>query len=88
MGDWVKLVVVAAGAAHGEPEQSGGGSRGAVNGVFDQVLFGNCAALIGRDVVAIKAAGYFLLGRCVWQEVAGQLFNHEAVIGHVVTEGC
>ena len=59
--DGVELVIVAAGAAHGEAHEDVGSGVDAVGHIFHLILFGDRAAFVIDHVVAVEAAGEFLL---------------------------
>ena len=63
--DRVELVVVADRAAGGQAEPDLRDGLGAVAGVEDEVLLGDRAALVGRDVAAVEAGGDLLVERAV-----------------------
>ena len=85
--DRIVLVAVAARAAHGQAHPGGGRGFDAVDHVFDQILFGNRAALEVDHVVAIETGGDLVVRGGVGQQVAGELLDREAVERHVVVEG-
>ena len=86
LGDGIDLVVVAAGAIHGEPQEDL--ARGG-----DQIikLIVEREFPVGRIVVpnpqTVITGGDQTLGAAVGQFVAGQLFPNEPVVGFVGVEG-
>ena len=80
-------MIVAARASHGQAHEHVGGGIHAVGHILHLILFGNRAAFVVDDVVAIKSAGQFLLDGGVGDQVAGQLLDAEAVERHVAIEG-
>ena len=80
-------MVVADGAAGRQPQPDLRRRLGAVAGVEDQVLLGDGAAFVGRDVAAVEAGGDLLVERAVGQQIAGQLLDRELVERHVAVEG-
>ena len=83
----VELVVVALGAAKGEPEHGFAERFHAVGVVVHEVLGGDGAALVGVHVVALEARGDELAVRGRREQVPGELLHHELVVGQVVVEG-
>ena len=61
LGERVELVVVAYSAVGRQAEPDLRHGLGAVAGVVDQVLLGNCAALVGGHVAAIEARSDLLV---------------------------
>ena len=86
LGDRIELVVVAGGAADGQPEEHVADGLGPVLGVDRLVLFRHHPALVGGDVVALKAGGDQLVEARFGQQVAGHLFDHEVVEPLVLVE--
>ena len=86
LADRVVFVVVAAGAFHRQAEE--GGARGAdpVGDVFDAVFLVDDATFAVDDVVAVEGRGQALVSGRIRQQVAGELFGHEAVERHVRVE--
>ena len=84
--DGIELVVVARGAADGQPEEDVADGLGPVLGVDRLVLLGHHAALVGGDVVALEAGGDELVEARLGQEVAGHLLDHEVVERLVLVE--
>ena len=87
LGDRVIFVIVAAGALDGECEKDGGCGVNAVGDVFGVVFSFNDATFCGEDVIAVKAGCDFLAESGIGEEVSGELFSEELVVGHVVKEG-
>ena len=77
MRERIELVIVADGAAGRQAQPDLRRRLGAVARVEHQVLFGDRAAFVGRDVAAIEAGGDLLVERAVGQQVAGQLLDRE-----------
>ena len=84
--DGVELVVVAGGAADGQPEEDVADGLGPVLGVDRLVLLRHHPALVGRDVVALEPRGDELVEARLGQEVAGHLLDDEVVEGLVLVE--
>ena len=84
--DGVELVVVAGGAADGQAEEDVADGLGPVLGVDRLVLLRHHPALVGGDVVALKAGGHELVEARLGQEVAGHLLDDEVVEGLVLVE--
>ena len=86
-GEGVVLVVVALRAAHGAAEEGRADGAHAVGGVFGQVFARLRAALAGHHVEPVEPGGDALFVGGVGQEVAGELFDGEAVEALVGVEG-
>jgi hypothetical protein len=87
LGDGVEFVVVAGGAADGEAEEGGAEGFGAVAGVVGVDFLGDGSAFVGGDVAADVAGGDPFVGGFCGDEVAGDLFADELVVGFVGGEG-
>jgi hypothetical protein len=87
LGDRVELVVVALGARDGEAEKGGAVGVDTVEHGLDAELLGVDATLLVDLGVAIEAGGDALGDRCVGEEVAGELFDRELIVGQVAIEG-
>ena len=83
----VVLVVVAAGASHGQAHPDRGRGVDPVDHVLQLVLLGNGASLEVDHVVAVESGGQPLSGRGPGEQVAGQLLDGELVEGLVPVEG-
>ena len=77
--DRVELVVVAGGAAHGQPEKDVAYRLGPVLRVDGLVLLGYDPALVGRDVVALEPGRHELVQARLGQQVARHLLHGEFV---------
>ena len=86
LADRVVLVVVAAGASHRQAEEDGGRGLDAVDGVLDPPFLLDRPGLGDGAVVAVEAGGDLLGQGGVGEPVAGDLFDREAVEGHVAVE--
>ena len=80
-------MVVALGAGDGEAEPCGGGGVDAVEEDDVALFFGDGAAFSVEEVVAIEGGGDELVFGGIGEEIAGELFDGEAVEGHVAVEG-
>jgi hypothetical protein len=76
-------VVVADGAAGGEPHPDGDGGGGAIDGVAEDELLVDAAALAGGDVAAVESGGDLLVQGGLGQKIAGELPDGELVEGQV-----
>jgi len=74
-------VVVALRAIQSEAEEGAAESGDAVHDGLNAELLGIDAALLVDLGVAVEAGGDLLLGRGVGEEIAGELFNDELVVG-------
>ncbi len=83
----VVLVIVALAALEGGAEPDGRGRVHPVENLVDPVFLGIGAGLDVAGSAAVQAGGDFLILRGPGQEVAGDLFDGEAVEGHVGVEG-
>ena len=79
----IELVVVALAAAEREAEHGFAERFHAVDVVVGEVLLGDRAALVRVHVVALEAGGDELGFGVIRQQVAGELFAEELVVGHV-----
>ena len=82
----VVLVVVAAGAVEGHPEHGGAVGRDAIVDVGDPVLLVDNTALFVLGMESIERGGQPLIARGRGQEVAGELFREEAIVGQVAVK--
>ena len=87
VGNGVVLVGMATGAAHGESHERQTRGVGPVHHLLHPVLLRVHAALGIGERVAVKPGGRLLLHGGVRQQVAGQLFHHELVVGKVAVVG-
>ena len=87
LGEGVVLVIVTAGAAHGQAQPDRGGGLDPIHHVFHPVFLGNDPAFPVSAVVAIEGAGDPLIQRGVRQHVACDLLDGEVVEGEVPVEG-
>ncbi len=87
VGDGIELVVMADGATGGQahPGLDGGGSP--FDGVAEDELGIDGTAFAGGDVAAIEPGGDPLIEGWVGEEIAGELFDGELVVGQVAIEG-
>ena len=85
--DRVELVIVAGGAADGQPHEDVAYRLGPVLGIDRLVLLRNDPALVGRDVVALEPGGDELIQARLGQQVAGELLHGELVERLVPVEG-
>ena len=85
--DRVELVIVAGGAAHGEPEKDVADRLRPVLRVDDLVFLGHDPALVGRDVVALETRRHELVQARLGQQVARHLLHRELVERLVLVEG-
>ncbi len=74
-------------AADGQPQPDGPGRVDAVHCRLDAELFRVGAPLLIDQRVAVKAGGHELRLAGARQQIAGQLFDREAVERHVVVQG-
>ena len=80
-------MVVAAGAVHGQPQQTGGHGIDPVEDVTQPVFLRNGAPLAGHGVHAQKGRGHAaIVGRCL-DQVARQLVQQEGIVRHILPEG-
>ncbi len=86
LGDGIVFVIMAAGAAHSEAHPNDGSGLGAVGDVFDAVFFRDDAAFAVGAVVAVEAGRDDLGAGGIGQEIAGELFDGELIVGHVFVE--
>ena len=84
--DGVVFVVVALGALHRQAEDGGGDGIDLVHGVVHAVFLLDGSALVGVHAVAQETGGGDLVRRGVGDEVAGDLLQHELVVGLVLLE--
>ena len=88
-------MVVTNGTSGREPHPHRGCRLCAIACVEDQVFLVDCAALVGRDVAAIEAAGNAAvenvfgtgIGTVIVDEITGELPNRKLVKRHVFIEG-
>ena len=83
----VELVVVALSAAHGQAEPGGAYGLDPVDHLFMAELVHVDSALSIAGGVAVKPGSDFLLPGGAREEISGNLFQGEAVEGHVLVEG-
>ena len=86
-GDGIEFVVVALGAADGESEPRGADRVHAVDKLFVARLGAIDACFAIGERVAQEAGGDQLIGGGVGKQIAGQLFDGEAIEGEVAIEG-
>ena len=82
----VKFVVVALGATDGEAEERTAKRGDAIHHRLDAELLGIDAALLVDLSVAIETGGNFLCGRGLREEIAGELFDDELVVGLILIQ--
>jgi len=82
-GDRVVLVIVADGAAGGQPHPGLGRGTCAIDGVAEVPLRLDRAPLAGRHIAAVEARGDPLIDRRVGDQVASELVDREAIKGNV-----
>ncbi len=82
----IELVVVAGGAADGQPEEHGAGRIGAVLDVLKADLFFNDAVLIRRRVVPDESGGDALVERRIRQQIAGELLDGKPIERQIAVE--
>ena len=87
LADRIELVVVALGAARGQPHPHRGRRVRAVEDVLDPVLLRDRAALEVDHVVPVETGRQQLLRRRIRQQVAGKLVDGELVERLVRVEG-
>ena len=87
LGERVVLVIVTAGAAHGQAQPDRGGGLDPIHDIFHPVFLGNDSAFPISPVVAIEGAGDPLIQRGVRQHVACDLLDGEVVEGEIPVEG-
>ena len=85
--DRIELVGMALRAAEGQSEPGGTHGVHAVEDVIDAGFLGVAAALAVGHVITMEAGGELLLDGGVREEVAGELFEGEAVVRDVAVEG-
>ena len=83
----IVLVVVALGAAHGQPHKGGPHRIDPIHHVLVKVLVRIGAALVIGHVVAHEASGHALTDGRIGQEIARQLLDGELIEGLVGIEG-
>ena len=83
----IVLVVVALGAAHGQPHKGGPHGVDPIHHVLVEVLVRIGAALVIGHVVAHEASGHPLTDGRIGQEIARQLLDGELIEGLVGIEG-
>ena len=86
LGDRVKLVVVAAGAAHGEAQPDGAGGLHPIDRIFQEVLLSDGAAFVTGHMVSVKTTGDQLFDGRIREKIARKLFNGELIERHVLAE--
>jgi len=86
MRDGVVLVVMALCAGHGQSEPGGGSGIDAVEKNDEALFFCNCTTFTVEQVIAVKAAGNFLVGGCIREEVTGELPDGELIEREVFVE--
>ena len=86
-GDGIKLVIVTAGAVHGEAHEDGARGDHAIDDVADVHFFGDGTAFAGGDVAAIETGRDELIVCGIVEEVTGQLFGGEDIERFVGVEG-
>ena len=79
-------MVVTSGASNCQSEEDAAGCVDAVLGVDGIELFGDDAALIRRDVAAIKAGSDQLIHGSIREQIARDLFKGEPIERHVAIE--
>lgn len=79
-------MVVATRATEREPEEHRTRRRRAIDGVLDQILLGDRAAFVRRDVIAQESRRDARRVRRIRQQVSGDLLGQELVEGHPVAE--
>ena len=84
--DRVELVIVAARAAEREPKKGRAGRADAVDHCFDAILLEIGAPFLIDHRVAMEAGGDELVLRRLWQQISGNLLDHELVEGEIVVE--
>ena len=83
----VVFVIVAARAAHREPEPHGARGLHAIHHVFDTPFRVDRAALLVHAMVAVEAARDFLVRRRIRQQITGELLDGELIERLVRVEG-
>ena len=87
LADRVELVIVALGALHGQAQHGlADGVHAVEHGLHAELLWVGPALFVDHRVAQEAGSDALLLGR-VRQQVARDLLDHEAVIGHVRVEG-
>ena len=86
LGDGIKLVVVAAGAFHGQSQPGHGSGPHAVIYVGDAIFFADDPAFGIDAVIAVEAGRDLLVQAGRFLQVPGQLIGDKAVIGQVLVE--
>ncbi len=84
--DGVVLVVVTAGASHGQAQPYDCRGVHAVGDILYAELFRHDSALGAGAVIAVEARGDFLAERGARQQVAGDLLDREPIERHVAIE--
>ena len=84
VGDGVILVFVAASAFQREAKEGRGKCVVSVSHVFDTEFFRYAAALDLLGMQSIKCCGQDLLLAGFGQQISGQLFGDELVVGFVI----
>ncbi len=79
LGDRVEFVAVASGAADGQAQPDGRRGVDAVDHVFGGVFLGDDAALGVAAMVPVEAGRDPLIQRRAREQIAGELFDREAV---------
>ena len=85
--DRIVLVIVTAGATHGESQPGRCRRARAVHHILHVIFLRYRAAFEVDHVVAVESARDFLLDRCARKQVTGQLLDRELVERHVAVEG-
>ena len=86
LGDWVVLVVVAARASHGEPEEHGRHGLYPVDDILDSVLLVDDSQFAVAAVVPIEARSDQLAKIGIRKQVSGNLLDRELIEGLVRVE--
>ena len=81
--DRVELVVVTDRTTGAQPKPGLGGGGGALDGITKDKFFSDGSSLAGGDIAAVEAGCDQLVVTGLWQQVAGDLLDREAVEGQV-----
>src|SRR5262249_48968918 len=87
LAGWIVLVVVALGAADGQPEKDRARGIDAVDDRLDPELLDVDASLLVDLRIAMKPGGDALRECCVLVQIAGELVDGELIERHIGVEG-
>ena len=80
-------MVVTAGAFQSEPQKSGAEGFGPIGDIFESELLLNTSSLIGLTMQTVEGRSQPLVGRCVREQIPGQLLGDEDIVGKISVVG-